>query len=50
MALKSIKHLDSGGFGNVDLVEDENKKQYARKTFSVNQSLPKELEQNVKRL
>ena len=34
MPLKLIRQLGVGGFGVVDLVEDENGKQFARKTFS----------------
>jgi len=49
MQLTSIESLGSGGFGNVDLVEDENGVRYARKTFSVNQPLPETLVPNVRK-
>lgn len=46
-----IKQIGRGGFGNVDLVQDTNGHQYARKTFSINQggSFPADLIQNVQR-
>jgi serine/threonine protein kinase len=46
-----IKQIGRGGFGNVDLVQDKNGKQFARKTFSVNQPghFPPELVENVKK-
>jgi eukaryotic-like serine/threonine-protein kinase len=49
MNLKFLENLGSGGFGNVDLVEDESGAQYARKTFSVNQPLSDALTANVKK-
>lgn len=49
MTLKTINKLGTGGFGNVDLVKDENDDEYARKTFSVNQPLTKDLVENVKK-
>lgn len=49
MLLKHIMPLGSGGFGIVDLVEDELGRQFARKTFSVNQPLPPSMIENVKR-
>jgi serine/threonine protein kinase len=45
--LKFISHIDSGGFGLVDLVEDSDGKQFARKTFSKNQPLSDDLLANV---
>lgn len=47
--LIKISDLGSGGFGNVDLVENEGGERFARKTFSVNQPLPPELVDNVKK-
>jgi len=47
MTLTKINLLGMGGFGIVDLVEDENGQQFARKTFSVNQPLSGELLPNV---
>lgn len=49
MKLKRINRIDSGGFGNVDLVEDEDGHVYARKTFSKNQPFPDDLLPNVLR-
>lgn len=49
MKLKQIKSLGSGGFGSVDLVADDQGRQYARKTFSVNQPLAPELVENVRK-
>ncbi|VFS57243.1 Uncharacterised protein [Raoultella planticola] len=38
MVINHIKRIGSGGFGNVDLVQDiENGNYYAKKTFSINQ-------------
>ncbi|PJY97000.1 serine/threonine-protein kinase [Pseudomonas donghuensis] len=46
-----IRQIGRGGFGNVDLVQDTEGNQYARKTFSINQGadFPLELTDNVKR-
>lgn len=49
MELTSIKPLGSGGFGNVDLVRDDEGREFARKTFSVNQPMPDELVPNVRK-
>ncbi len=49
MNLTVVERLGSGGFGNVDLVTDENGNAHARKTFSVNQPLPTELIPNVRK-
>ncbi|MGX3945358.1 serine/threonine protein kinase [Klebsiella pneumoniae] len=52
MVINHIKRIGSGGFGNVDLVQDiENGNYYAKKTFSINQPqpLPPELAENVKK-
>jgi serine/threonine protein kinase len=49
MPLKLIKSLGSGGFGNVELVEDESGQRFARKIFSVNQPLRPDLIDNVKK-
>lgn len=49
MELTSISSLGQGGFGNVDLVQNELGIRYARKTFSVNQPLPLELVANVRK-
>lgn len=49
MPLKFIKQLGVGGFGIVEQVEDENGKQFARKTFSLNQTLTAEMAANVKK-
>lgn len=49
MKLKHLKSLGSGGFGNVDLVEDSSGQLFARKTFSVNQPLAASLVDNVKK-
>jgi serine/threonine protein kinase len=46
---KLVKQLGVGGFGVVDLVEDENGNQFARKTFSLNQILTPEMTENVKK-
>lgn len=47
----AIKQIGRGGFGNVDLVKDENGDLFAKKTFSVNQPghFPPELVENVKK-
>src|SRR5690348_5811725 len=49
MNLTVVEQLGSGGFGNVDLVADENGNFHARKTFSVNQPLPPTLVPNVRK-
>ena len=51
MTLKFIQNIGNGGFGVVDLVEDEDGNKHARKTFQINQgpSFPKNLEDNVKK-
>ena len=46
---KFIKRIGEGGFGFVDLVEDENGQQFARKTFTINNvHFPKALEGNAR--
>lgn len=47
--MRIIKRIGSGGFGNVDLVEDADGNHFAQKTFSLNQpnSFPAELVPNV---
>ncbi len=45
--MKKIKELGKGGFGIVDLVEDDDGDFYARKTFSENQPLTPEMRENV---
>src|SRR6188474_1721941 len=45
--LKVIDFIDKGGFGNVEIVEDEHGRRFARKTFSRNQPLSEELVKNV---
>jgi eukaryotic-like serine/threonine-protein kinase len=49
--MKFVKNKGSGGFGNVDIMEDANGNRYARKTFSVNQpgGLSPEMTENVKK-
>lgn len=47
MTLTFIKNIGFGGFGNVDLVEDEVGNRFARKTFSKNQPLDDDLLANV---
>lgn len=49
--MKTIKQIGRGGFGNVDLIEDQRGQQFARKTFSVNQppGFPPDLSDNVKK-
>lgn len=49
MKLKVLKELGRGGFGIVELVEDENGDRFARKRFSVNQPMPDELIPNVRK-
>lgn len=52
MVINVIRRIGSGGFGNVDLVQDiQTNNCFARKTFSINQpqTLPEELAENVKR-
>jgi eukaryotic-like serine/threonine-protein kinase len=45
--LRVIAFIDRGGFGNVEIVEDERGHRYARKTFSQNQPLSEVLLKNV---
>jgi len=45
--MKTIEQLGLGGFGVVDLVEDDDGNQFARKTFSENQPLTPEIRENV---
>ncbi len=47
--MQVIKQIGRGGFGVVDLIQDQNGQQFARKTFSVNQpgNFPAELLANV---
>jgi len=45
--LKVIKQIGAGGFGNVDLIEDQNGNQFARKTFAQNQPLDAAMLDNV---
>lgn len=47
--MKVIRRLGSGGFGYVDLVEDKDGKQFARKTFSPSQKMSDELLANVRK-
>lgn len=52
MVITDVRRIGSGGFGNVDLVQDVlSGKQFARKTFSINQAqpLPPVLAENVKK-
>ncbi|HFV5573183.1 TPA: hypothetical protein ACH91R_002414 [Escherichia coli] len=52
MVINEVRRIGSGGFGNVDLVQDVlSGKQFARKTFSINQAqpLPPDLAENVKK-
>ncbi|AWM86094.1 protein kinase [Microvirga sp. 17 mud 1-3] len=49
MALTKIRTLGSGGFGVVDLVEDDAGAHFARKTFHVLQNLPPQIIENVRR-
>ncbi len=43
----TIEQLGVGGFGIVDLVEDDDGNRYARNTFSENQPLTPEIRENV---
>lgn len=45
--LTLVRQIGQGGFGNVDLVSDQDGQHYARKTFSQNQPLDAALLQNV---
>lgn len=45
--MKVIKQIGAGGFGNVDLIEDQNGNQFARKTFAQNQPLDAAMLDNV---
>lgn len=45
--MKTIEQLGIGGFGIVELVEDDDGNRYARKTFSENQPLTPEIRVNV---
>lgn len=45
--MKVIKLIGAGGFGNVELVEDNQGNQFARKTFSQNQPLDAAMLENV---
>lgn len=49
--MKAIRQIGRGGFGNVDLIEDQRGQKFARKTFSVNQppGFPPDLAENVKK-
>jgi len=49
--MKVIRQIGRGGFGNVDLVVDEQGNECAKKTFSVNQpgDFPKDMIVNVKK-
>ncbi|EMH1212053.1 protein kinase domain-containing protein [Morganella morganii] len=51
MNLTILDRIGSGGFGNVDLVINENGDQFAQKTFSINQPQPlsESLADNVKK-
>lgn len=49
MNLQFIKNLGGGGFGVVDLVQDEQGNTFARKSFSVSQPLPPQMVENVKK-
>ncbi|MGS0648550.1 serine/threonine-protein kinase [Komagataeibacter melomenusus] len=49
MRLQSIRNLGGGGFGTVDLVQDEYGSLYARKTFSVSHTMPMQMIENVKK-
>lgn len=48
-SLKVIRAIGQGGFGNVDLVEDETGIRYARKTFAQNQPLDAAILENVRK-
>jgi serine/threonine protein kinase len=45
--MRKIRQLGIGGFGVVDLVEDDDGNRYARKTFSENQPLTPAIRENV---
>ncbi|MFT0625784.1 serine/threonine protein kinase [Ectopseudomonas guguanensis] len=49
--MRYIRQIGRGGFGNVDLVQDESGRQFARKTFCINQggNFPADMVQNVQR-
>ena len=49
--MRKIEHIGDGGFGCVDLVEDEDGNKYAQKTFCINQpgGFPEELVENAKK-
>jgi eukaryotic-like serine/threonine-protein kinase len=49
MPLKFVGQLGVGGFGVVDLVQDEDGNRFARKTFALNQTLSTEMTENVKK-
>lgn len=49
MTRRIIKHLGSGGFGIVDLVEDRSGNRFACKSFQINQPLQESLIENVKK-
>lgn len=47
--MKVVKQLGAGGFGVVDLVIDDNGREFARKTFSTSQNFSQEMVNNVRR-
>jgi eukaryotic-like serine/threonine-protein kinase len=49
MNLTFIEQLGSGGFGTVDRVRDDQGREYARKTFSINQPMDQSLVPNVRK-
>lgn len=49
MKIQVLGPIDKGGFGNVDLVENEAGERFARKCFSQNQPLSEELLENVRK-
>ena len=49
MSFNHVRQLGAGGFGTVDLVSDANGAYFARKTFSVAQTLPAPMVENVRR-
>src|SRR5260370_42520518 len=49
MKFAQIKRLGMGGFGVVDLVEDEHGKRFARKTFNAPAAMEPGLADNVRR-